>query len=167
MALHGCQAQGALCSRIKHTQGGACGKRRADWADTSYWDPMGRGPGQETVTRPGVEPVLLPAGVLGFYAAQREALGADPVSALAQGRPCVTPPTQGEGEDAMLVERDTQGQVQVGGGSPSLVRLLAFLRMPRSRAAALGHARLLGCDPGEDVEVLDGLLDDGLVVTRG
>jgi len=126
-----------------------------------------RAAGAGLVTRPGVEPLLIPAGVLDFYAAQREALGADPVSVLAEGRPRVTPPTQGEGEDALLVERDAQGQVQVGGGSPALVRMLAFLTMPRSRAAALGHARLLGCDPGEDAEVLDGLLDDGLVIVRG
>jgi len=79
----------------------------------------------------------------------------------------VTPPSQGEGEDALLVERDAQGQVQVGGGSPALVRMLAFRTMPRSRAAAQGHARLLGWDPGEDAEVLDGLLDDGLVIVRG
>jgi hypothetical protein len=126
-----------------------------------------RSAGPGLVTRPGVEPLMLPDGVLGFYAAQREALGADPVAALAQGRPKVNPPAQGEGEDALLIERDDQGQVQVGGGSPALVRLLAFLTTPRSREAALGHARRLGCDPGEDAEVVDGLIEDGLVQVRG
>lgn len=123
------------------------------------------GPG--LVTAPGVEPLLLPGGVLGFYTAQRAALGADPVAALAHGRPLAPAPPPGDGEDALLIERDAQGQVQVGGGSPALVRLLAFLTTPRSRAAALAHARRLGCEPGDDIEVLDGLVADGLVVVRG
>jgi hypothetical protein len=122
--------------------------------------------GAGLVTKPGVEPLLLPEGVLGFYAQQRQALGADPVAALAHGRAPVPTPSPGDGEDALLIERDEQGQVQVGGGSAALVRLLAFATTPRSREAVLAHARRLGCDPGEDAEVVDGLIDDGLLVAR-
>jgi len=125
-----------------------------------------RAPGPGLVTRPGVEPLLLPEGVLAFYAAQRQALGADPVAALAAGRPRVERPVPGAGEDSLLVERGAEGQVQVGGGSPALVRLLAFTTVPRSRDATLAHARRLGCAPGEDAEVVDGLLGEGLLVVR-
>ena len=122
------------------------------------------GPG--LVTRPGVEPLLLPEGVLSFYAAERQSLGADPVAALAGGRPLARTPEVGEGDDALLIERDAQGQVQVGGGSPALVRLLAFTTVPRTRDATLAHARRLGCESGEDAEVVDGMIEDGLLLDR-
>lgn len=125
-----------------------------------------RAAGTGLVTAAGVVPLMLPAGVLGFYTEERTLLGADPVAALAQGRALARPPPPGEGEDALLVEKDVQGKVQVGGGSAALVKLLAFTTTPRSREATLAHARRLGCEPGEDVEVVDGLIGDGLLVAR-
>lgn len=122
--------------------------------------------GAGLVTRPGVEPITLPGGVLAFYAQQRQALGADPVAALAHGRPPVPVPAPTGEPDALLVERDDRGEVQVGGGSSALCALLTFTTQPRSRDAVLARARALGCDPGEDVELVDDLLGEGLLTVQ-
>jgi stage V sporulation protein SpoVS len=122
------------------------------------------GPG--LVTRPGVEPLTLPGGVLDFYAALRRALGPNPVEALAHGRAPVPLPAPNGDPDALLVERDAAGEVQVGGGSAALVTLLTFTLQPRPRDAVLARARGLGCDPGDDAELVDELLSEGLLVHR-
>lgn len=122
------------------------------------------GPG--LVTKPGVEPLFLPAGVLDFYVDERKALGHDPVATLARRRTRAPRPVAGEGQDALLLEKDSAGQVQVGGASASLVTLLSFMTTPRTRAATLAHARRLGCAPGEDAETVDELLAERLLIER-
>ena len=117
-------------------------------------------------TRPGVEGVTLPGGLFAFYLEQRSALGPDPAATLAQrAGPCAAPPNPTGDPDPLLLERDATGQVQIGGASPALVALLAFTTTARPRAAVLGEARRLGCDPGEDAALIADLLADGLLVS--
>lgn len=114
--------------------------------------PVGSG----LVTRPGVEPATLGAGTLQAYARIREALGPDPIEALAAGLEPVQPPEPGPAE-ALLIERAPDGAIAISGATEALVALLTYTTTPRERAAVELHAGSLGCDPDEARELVDEL----------
>ena len=126
-------------------------------------------PGAGICTRPGVEPVGLPPATLERYGRLRAALGPDPVASLAEGRraPRSRKSKRGkrrQGTEWLVVQRDAAGEVQVGGGSASLARLLEGCAAPRPRAAVAASAQALGCTPTEAEALVDELLAEGLLV---
>ncbi len=54
--------------------------------------------------------------------------------------------------------------MSIGGASPALVKLLVAAREPVEPEALLTRARELGADPGDDAEIVDGLVGDALLV---
>lgn len=111
-------------------------------------------------------PLTLPGGTLALYGAIVGQLGttgpgaADRLAAddftLAQ-LPLLSQP-----EEPTLIEVSAEG-VGVSGASDALVALLSAALQPTLRTAVLAIARAWGCDPGEDAEVVDDLIADGLL----
>ena len=127
--------------------------------------PTRHPPGDGLVLAPGVEPVSVPDGTLAHLTALRAQLGPDPVAALLAGarRPTTRPP-DGPATEHLLLERGADGDIAIGGASPSLTALCAFARRPRTRAAVIREARAQGADRGADEEIVDSLIEDGLLV---
>jgi hypothetical protein len=133
-----------------------------------------RGPG--IARAPGIELARVPVGTLAFYAEARARLGAAgaPHEAVARGAR-LSPPDEGAGGpgaglehplEHLLVEmppaaRAAEGPA-VGPCAGALFSLLAWAREGRARAALIEEARRLGADDAA-AEVIDGLLDDGLL----
>jgi hypothetical protein len=90
--------------------------------------------------------VQVPAGTL------------DVLTAVRAGTP---PPALGDGEDAVLVLRDGDGAT-VEALPDALASLLAATPLGRDDLCAL--ARRLGAEPGEDADIVDGLVRDGILV---
>ncbi len=62
------------------------------------------------------------------------------------------------------VWRDPAASPALGGASGPLVSLLDAARTAIARDALLSRARELGADPGDDAEIVDGLVEDRLLV---
>lgn len=65
----------------------------------------------------------------------------------------------------LIVEMNAEGSVSIGGASPALVELLLAAREPIAREDLLARARELGADPGDDADIVGGLLRDGLLAS--
>ena len=112
---------------------------------------------------PGVRLLDLPAGALSIYTTLRRQLGPDPVAALlAPGFAPPTPPPLPARTEAVLIEG---GEALTAELAPE--GLAALLRAaPAPRATLLAAARARGAAPGEDAEILDDLIAQGLLIDR-
>ena len=124
-----------------------------------------RAAGPGLCCRPGVEALTVSAAAHAAWLRIRAELGPDPVAALVAGKRWPHPGEDGPQEN-ILIEVDAAGELSVGAASDGLVALLAFAAVPAPRLALEAEARRLGCDPGEDAELLDALLDEGLLIAR-
>ena len=86
-------------------------------------------------------------------------LARSPRCALVEGP--VPAPYASEGP--VLVEVLADGSARVGEVPEALAALLRAADRPRARDALLAEARALGADPGEDADVVDGLVADGVL----
>lgn len=114
---------------------------------------------------PRFEALEVPAGSLAHYERTRAALGPEPLASLSTLKKPALPPggKNAKKTEALLVEAQLDGQVVVGGASAALVALLRRAREPIERAA-LGRAAVeFGAEAGEVDELLDGLVEDGLL----
>ena len=111
---------------------------------------------------PGLVPVSLPADTLQIWQQIRAQLGAQPLSHLVSKtfRPIVLPPPSGEVAH-WLIERGPGGDVQLGGGSEALNGLLSAA--PAPRGVLLQVAVALGASTEEAGEIIDDLLQEGLL----
>lgn len=119
---------------------------------------------------PGVELARVPAGTLAFYVEARDRLGPLPHEAVARGASLVEPPPR-PGLEELLVEL-SPGPGEEGRGpavapcAAALFSLLAYAREGRARDDLIEEARRLGA--GDDAtDVVDGLVDDGLLTPAG
>jgi hypothetical protein len=115
------------------------------------------------------EVLKAPAGTLELYQAIRARLAsvsADLVAALLHEKFRLrgVPRLREAEAQSLLVLRSPQGEVGVEEIPPALAGLLQAARPPRRVEALLEEARRLGAEPGEDLEVLDGLVRDGLLL---
>lgn len=112
---------------------------------------------------PSVRGLVVPANTLELYLRVREELRPDPVHALAHWgkRPRPSPPRRGA--QYLLVERRTDGSLDLGTASEPLVRLLVLAETPRTRAEVEAEAVRLGAEPAEAAELVEGLVADGLL----
>ena len=124
--------------------------------------PVTPAPGR-IVRAAGLRTLSLPEGTLALYQGLRERLGSDPLGALARGLHLGPPPAL-TGEEHLLIERDAAGDPQISEIPEALAGLLGAASAPITRAALLARARELGADPGDDAEIVDGLVTDGLLV---
>lgn len=115
-----------------------------------------------------VEPLLVPAGTVAVMQAVEQVLfelSLVPVAALAEDGPDLRAvPGLGSDHEAFVAELGADGQARLGGATPALVSLLEAARRPIRGEALRARARELGADPGEDEEIVSGLVADGLLV---
>ena len=111
---------------------------------------------------PGLVPVSLSEDTLQIWQQIRAHLGPQPLSRLVSKtfRPVALPPPTGEVAH-WLIERGPGGDVQLGGGSAALNGLLSAA--PAPRAALLRVAVALGASTEEAGEIIDDLLQEGLL----
>lgn len=111
---------------------------------------------------PGLVPVSLPGDTLQLWQQLRAQLGAQPLRLLVSKtfRPVPLPPPASDTEH-WLIERGPDGDVRLGGGSAALNGLLAAA--PASRAALEQVAVMLGATTEEAGEIIDDLLQEGLL----
>jgi hypothetical protein len=110
-----------------------------------------------------VMPVLVPEGTMAAWQALRAGLEPDVVRSVTElAAPLARPPT-GEGTEAVLLERTPGGGIAIGRATEPLAALLLAAQEPVPRAALRARARELGADPGEEDEVVDGLIRAGLL----
>jgi hypothetical protein len=108
------------------------------------------------------EGVTVPAGSLAMY--QQLAPRLPSVEAVADPRALPAAlPAIGPGEEHLVAEPTPDGGVGLGEASAPLVALLEAARDGARRSDLLALARRLGCDDGEDAEVVDGLVEEGLL----
>lgn len=74
------------------------------------------------------------------------------------------PASKKKDEENVLVVRNAAGEISMEVLPDALAALLAAT--PCTRADLLALARKLGADPGEDEEIVDGLLADGVLLAR-
>lgn len=72
-------------------------------------------------------------------------------------------PRSGQTLEAVIVDLGPEGP-QLGFAAEPLVRLLEAARRPTTLARLWARARELGADPGDDREIVAGLVSDGLLV---
>lgn len=125
------------------------------------FEPEGLG----LVAAAGVVGVSLPEGTLEAWSQGRAALGAQPVAAVVRGARW-TPPALGRREVPLLIECGADGQVGVSPASGGLVGLVEYCRTPRKREQVRKRARRLGASRKAAGSVVQGLVDDGLLVER-
>jgi hypothetical protein len=117
---------------------------------------------------PGVEVLVVPVGTLALYQLVGAHLAAHPegvVAAVAAGALPAHLPDLGLESEALIVERGAEG-IGVSEAGEALVALLAAARGGAAREALLAVARAHGCEPGEDADVVDGLVAEGLLRAR-
>lgn len=112
---------------------------------------------------PGVRGLVVPANTLELYLRVRAELQPDPVHALAHWGKRSRPSPPRRGTQCLLVERRTDGTLDLGTASAPLVRLLVFAELPRPRAAVEAEAVRLGAEPAEAAGLVDGLVTEGLL----
>ena len=110
--------------------------------------------------------LVVSAGTLAYHGRVRQMLGAEPAATLARAgtRRAERPPQRGA--EYLLVERRDDGSIDVGTGSEPLVRLLSFVHEPRTRDALAAEAVRHGATPEEAPELLDDLVEQGLLAAR-
>jgi hypothetical protein len=109
------------------------------------------------------EGVTVPSGALPMYQALAARLGGR-VDAVADPRSLPAAlPAIGPGVEHLVAERTADGGVGLGEASEPLVALLEAARDGAARADLLALARRYGCSEGEDAEVVDGLVAEGLL----
>ncbi|HGG58168.1 MAG TPA: hypothetical protein ENK31_10265 [Nannocystis exedens] len=112
-------------------------------------------------------PLIVPRGTLDWYQKALLRLGPRPLRSLAKlPRPWRKRPPKG-GAEYLLIEGKSDGQTALGGASEGLVRLLLAASRPRPRAEIAAAARRLGAEADEADELLDELLNDGLLTQHG
>lgn len=121
------------------------------------------------VCAPHVLPHALPGGVLeSVHAVERILfeITLTPVVALAEDGPRLNdlPPLQEGQHRNVLLERSPHGEVTLSDASEGLCGLLLAAAMPLAGTQLLEVARHHGADPGEDAEVVSGVVRDGLLV---
>lgn len=112
----------------------------------------------------GIRCVRVPGGTLARYEHVRARLGPRPLDALARPRLDLGNLPPMTGEEILLLQRDIRGEVGVSLVGEELADLLDFVATPRPREAVLAEARRLGAEPGEEDELVEGLVGDGLIV---
>lgn len=128
-------------------------------------DPLARAVPEGCLARaPGVRCVRVPGGTLARYEHVRARLGPRPLEALARPRLEIGPLPPLDGEEILLLQRDIRGEVGVSLVGEELADLLDFVATPRPRAAVLAEARRLGAEAGEEDELVEGLVGDGLIL---
>ena len=117
---------------------------------------------------PGLRALRVPFGSVARLEQIRSGLGPNPLAALLRtaARPIPLGPL-GPDESWVLVERAADGGMGLGDCTEALGRLIEAAQTPRSRAELLTIALQLGADPGEEAEIVDGLLAEGLLVCGG
>ncbi len=123
-------------------------------------------PAARLALAPGVALLSLPAGALERYQAARAQLGADPVAALLREDfrfdPRALPPAGGP-PVPLLIEARPGGQLTVEALPEALAEVLSAAGDGAPRAAVLAAARACGAEPGEDAEIVDDLVSQGLL----
>lgn len=120
------------------------------------------------VTAPTVAALRLPGGTLAFHTEAAAVLAthrSGPVAAVLDRSVRLPDRRLADAPEELLVERAPDGTVAMSVGSEALGDVLRACASPTPRAAALEAVRAHGVEPGEDEEVLDGLLADGLLLT--
>lgn len=128
-------------------------------------EPRGRVVPEGSLARAsGVRCVRVPGGTLARHEHVRARLGPRPLEALARPRLELgrLPPLKGD--EILLLQRDSRGEVGVSLVGEALADLLDFVATPRPREVVLAEARRLGAEPGEEDELVEGLVADGLIV---
>lgn len=106
--------------------------------------------GARLALAPSARVLRVPAGALALLAAAR---AGHPTGRLA------------DGEEAVLVVAPPDGgEATAEALAPALAAMLEHAVDGVAREALLAEARRLGADPGEDAEIVDGLVADGLLV---
>lgn len=118
-------------------------------------------PGPGLRCAPGVVALDVAAGTLEHVHAGREALGAEPSTAVIGGARLPAPSRRG-GKEHLLVVSDGSGATTVELASPALTALLRCCQQPQTRASAEREARRLGAG-AEAAEIVQGLVEDGLL----
>ncbi len=119
--------------------------------------------GEGLVLAPGIRLLDLPLGALLIYTELRDRLGSDPVSVLVSPgfTPPSAPPLPAQTEAVLIDGRDGLTAELAPEGLVALLRAV-----PAPRATLLATARSLGAEPGEDAEILDALIAQGLLIDR-
>ncbi len=123
-------------------------------------------PGPGLVRAPGVRVLRVSGGTLARYQQVRARLGPDPLRALAAGPIGLPRLAPLEGEEILLLERNAGGSAAIGACADGLASLITLAARPLARELLLAEARRLGADPGEDAEIVDGLVSDGILVSQ-
>jgi len=127
-----------------------------------------RRPQPMTVAGVGLAPsaalASLPAGVLDQYQALRAQLGENPVHALVEGRVRPVALPKSESIQRVLVFAQPNGDISLTMASDTLAELLLAADPAVDRQTLRAKARDLGADPGEEDEIIDDLIADGLLV---
>lgn len=124
--------------------------------------------GPRLVLDPRVDLLELPAGTLECYGSMLGALGAKPVEALLTGNIPAAPATPpGSAPETALVRVDARDSASAEVLPEALFALLAFARTPRTRPDLLDEARRLGAEADDAAEIVDGLVNEGILVAAG
>lgn len=115
------------------------------------------------VRAPGIRSVSVPVGALARFEAIRASLGRDPVATLTRAGP-VPLGAFGPETEWVLTERQADGAISLGTCAEALGMLLAYAGAPRAQEDLLAEAGRLGADPGEEAEVVEGLIAEGLLL---
>ncbi|GMV41376.1 MAG: hypothetical protein AMXMBFR64_30920 [Myxococcales bacterium] len=175
--FHGCiETRGSLAEAYAEHLAGLTGRERrlapvasleGAIARARRARPSARGAGL-LVTAPGVVALRLCGGTLALRQAVIAALSAheDGLVAAVVDRSLRLPARRLDPAtpEELLVERAADGGIGVSEGSAALGELLRACASPVPRDVALAEARRHGLEPGEDAEVVDGLITDGLLL---
>jgi hypothetical protein len=115
----------------------------------------------------GVAAVSVPEGLLQWWQEACGQLGPSPVCALLEGPADLETPPEGACTEHYLLERGSEGGIQLGGGSAALVGLLCAADTPISREALGDRAVAMGAEPDDVSELIEGLVLDGLLIQSG
>lgn len=161
--FHGCiQQRGRLSEAFGHwlePRAGRIAVLERSIAQSRRDDPA---PSGVIIRAPGLVPVSLPADTLQIWQQIRAQLGAQPLRRLVSKafQPVALPPPSNDTAH-WLIERGPDGDVRLGGGSAALNGLLSAA--PAPRAALLQTAVMLGASTAEAGEIIDDLLQEGLL----
>ena len=112
----------------------------------------------------GVSAVSLPEGLFSWWQEAKGQLGPTPLCALLESPVELGTPPAGPSTEHYLLDRGSDGGIQLGGGSASLVGLLCAADSPISLEALADRAVALGAEPSEVSEIIQGLVLDGLLI---
>ena len=113
---------------------------------------------------PGIAAVSLPEGLIEWWQAARGRLGSRPLCALLEGPITLEASPHGPDTVHLLIERSSQGDLQLGGATAALAGLLTEADSPVPFDHLIRRAIKLGADQDEAEGLIQGLLDEGLLV---